>query len=121
VTDYNQAIEERLQYLAGLPSGWGNCMGLPIKPQAIENTRIVIRAVTAAAGGNLPMPYIGLCGDGTLSVQWNMPDGSELIVDVPLADRRVGILWLRTDVLGDINCEMSALGRVIKPLLGRET
>ena len=119
--DYSEAIEERLQHLAGLPPGWDSYGGLPISPQVIETARAVIREITAA-GGNLPMPYIAPCGDGTLSVEWAMPDGSELIVDVPpLADGRVEIRWVRTDVLGDINCAMSALGQVIRPLMGRET
>ena len=121
MTDYNQAIEERLQHLAGLPPDWDSYGGLPISPQAIENTRAVIREVTAA-GGNLPMPYIAPCGDGTLSVEWELPDGSELTIDVPLADGPVDILWVDADRVDaeELVCERWAVGQVIRQLLGRE-
>ena len=119
--DYSEAIEERLQHLAGLVSGWDSYGGLSISPRAIVTTRAIIREVMAT-GSNLPMPYIAPCGDGTLSVEWEMPDGNVLTIDVPLADGPVDILWVDADRVDaeELVCERWAVGKVIGGLLGRE-
>ena len=81
--DIPPAVEQRLEYLAGLHPNWDDQGTAQVSLHTVEMAKWFLRWAFTEGGGTLPHPFIDVAFDGRLVLEWETSEGREIIVDVP--------------------------------------
>ena len=85
LADIPAGIEQRLKYLVGLPANWDDQGTAQVLPSTAGRASLFLQEAFTEGRGVLPHPFIDVAFDGRLVLEWETPEGKELIVDLPVS------------------------------------
>jgi len=101
IEDLPESLSDRLKHLARLPHNWDSYGAAPISQNAIEKTKLILREILAVSGKDCPLPFIGPSPDGGVGLEWTVPSGKELILDIPPSEEPLTFLLVEPTDSGD--------------------
>ena len=95
-----KGISDKLASLARLPENWDGAGASSISPNTVQRAKAILLEAFSVGKGRIPLPSIAPTSQGMIVCEWSMPNGTELILDVPPGDESPVFLLVEVDQEG---------------------
>lgn len=88
------AVERRLAELRRLPEAWDSYGARRVSAEAIEKVKsILLRSCAIGGFGFCQQSFIAPSANGGLAVEWDLPSGKELVLEIPPEGEPIAFLF----------------------------